>query len=380
MEEVYLSAEELVRYSRHIAIPEFTIENQKKLKSAKVLVVGAGGLGSPVLLYLAAAGVGTIGIVDFDVVDVSNLQRQILFGIKDLGKSKAIVAKEKLLDLNPHVNFIIHEERLSSLNALEIFQQYEVVVDGSDNFVTRYLVNDASVFANIPNVYASVLRFEGQVSVFNYKQGPNYRDLYPTPPAPATVLNCAEGGVLGVLPGIIGSMQANEVIKIITDIGEPLSGRLFRFDALNASAQTFQITKDPFNPLTGEHPEINSLIDYEQFCDMVEKKEVDIVRAITVQQLRDKITNKEDFQLIDVREKWEYDLVRIGGMHLPLDILNDCLDQIARDKIVIVHCKMGGRSARAIQQLQLKGFDNLYNLEGGIIAYVQEVDPTLPLY
>ena len=380
MQEINLSKEELARYSRHIIIPEFNIEGQKKLKAAKVLVIGTGGLGSPMLLYLAAAGVGTIGIVDFDVVDDSNLQRQVLYSVKDVGRPKVEAARERILGLNPHINVIAYNEHLSSKNALEIFKDYDVVADGTDNFPTRYLVNDACVLTGIPNVYASIFRFDGQVSVFNYNNGPNYRDLYPEPPPPGLVPSCAEGGVLGVLPGIIGSLQANEVIKVITGIGETLSGRLFAFDALNFSTKIFKIGKDKSNPLNGENPTIKELIDYQQFCGIVLDVINEKVKEITVQELKKKMDAKEDFQLIDVREKHEYDFVNLGAELIPLNSVLDNVEKFSRDKQVIIHCKGGVRSAKAIQALEEKGFTNLYNLKGGIVAYAKEVDESLPVY
>ncbi len=378
-EEIQLSKEELARYSRHIIIPEFNIEGQKKLKAAKVLVIGTGGLGSPMLLYLAAAGVGTIGIVDFDVVDDSNLQRQVLFDVKDVGRPKVEAARERILGLNPHINVIAYNEHLSSKNALEIFKDYEVVADGTDNFPTRYLVNDACVLTGIPNVYASIYRFDGQVSVFNYNNGPNYRDLYPEPPPPGLVPSCAEGGVLGVLPGIIGSLQANEVIKVITGIGETLSGRLFSFDALNFTTRIFKVAKDKNNPLTGEHPTLKELIDYQQFCGIVPEA-VPVVKEISVQELKQKFDAKEDFQLIDVREQHEYDFVNLGAELIPLNSITEQQHRIARDKPVVVHCKAGTRSAKAIAALEQYGFTNLYNLKGGIVAYAKEIDTRLPVY
>lgn len=380
MQEINLSKEELARYSRHIIIPEFNIEGQKKLKAAKVLVIGTGGLGSPMLLYLAAAGVGTIGIVDFDVVDDSNLQRQVLYSVKDVGRPKVEAAKERILGLNPHINVIAYNEHLSSKNALEIFKDYDVVADGTDNFPTRYLVNDACVLTGIPNVYASIFRFDGQVSVFNYNNGPNYRDLYPEPPPPGLVPSCAEGGVLGVLPGIIGSLQANEVIKVITGIGETLSGRLFSFDALNFTTRIFKVAKDKGNPLTGEKPTIKELIDYQQFCGIVPEQKQEGLKEITVQELKQKFDNKEDFQLIDVREQHEYDFVNLGGELIPLNTVLDNVEKFSRDKPVVVHCKGGVRSAKAIQALEERGFTNLYNLKGGIVAYAKEVDESLPVY
>lgn len=378
-EEIQLSKEELARYSRHIIIPEFNIEGQKKLKAAKVLVIGTGGLGSPMLLYLAAAGVGTIGIVDFDVVDDSNLQRQVLFDVKDVGRPKVEAARERILGLNPHINVIAYNEHLSSKNALEIFKDYDVVADGTDNFPTRYLVNDACVLTGIPNVYASIYRFDGQVSVFNYNNGPNYRDLYPEPPPPGLVPSCAEGGVLGVLPGIIGSLQANEVIKVITGIGETLSGRLFSFDALNFTTRIFKVAKDKNNPLTGEHPTLTELIDYQQFCGIAPEA-VPVVKEISVQELKQKFDAKEDFQLIDVREQHEYDFVNLGAELIPLNSITEQQHRIARDKPVVVHCKAGTRSAKAIAALEQYGFTNLYNLKGGIVAYAKEIDTRLPVY
>lgn len=371
-ENVTFNKEELARYNRHIIIPGFGLEAQKKLKAAKVLVVGSGGLGSPVLLYLAAAGVGNIGIVDFDVVDDSNLQRQVLFGVTEVGKSKVEAAKARIQSLNPHINITTYNTQLTSKNALEIISQYDVVADGTDNFPTRYLVNDASVIAGKPNVYASIFQFEGQVSVFNYtnakgETGPNYRDLYPTPPPPGLVPNCAEGGVLGVLPGIIGSLQANEVIKIITGVGDTLSGRFFVFDALTFETRTLKISKRANTPV------IKELIDYEQFCGVkaVEKK----IKEITVEEFVQWQKSGEDIQVIDVREPAEYEQVNIGALLIPLATVVQRANEISRDKKVVVHCKLGGRSAKAIRELEEKfGFDNLYNLKGGITAVEQESD------
>jgi adenylyltransferase/sulfurtransferase len=381
---IQFSKEELARYNRHIIIPEFGLESQKKLKAAKVLVVGSGGLGSPVLLYLAAAGIGTLGIIDFDVVDDSNLQRQILFGVESVGIPKVEAAKQRLLALNPHINIRLYNEQLTSKNALDIIKDYDVVADGTDNFPTRYLVNDACLLSGKPNVYASIFQFEGQVSVFNYKNGngeagPNYRDLYPTPPPPGLVPSCAEGGVLGVLPGIIGSMQASEVIKVITGVGETLSGRFFIFDALNFETRTFKISKRADNPISGKNPTIKELIDYEQFCGMkaVEKP----IKEISVKDLYDWQVRGEKFQLIDVREPHEYDIVNLGGELIPLATVSENADKIDKDKKVVLHCKMGGRSAKAIRELEEKyGFENLYNLKGGILAYIDEVKPELTKY
>jgi adenylyltransferase/sulfurtransferase len=382
--DIQFSKEELARYDRHIIIPGFGIEAQKKLKAAKVLVIGSGGLGSPALLYLAAAGVGTLGIVDFDVVDDSNLQRQVLFGVDDIGTLKVNAAKKRLQALNPHIEIIVHSTQLTSKNALEILKDYDVIADGTDNFPTRYLVNDASVILDKPNIYASIFQFEGQVSVFNYRNekgelSPNYRDLYPTPPPPGLVPSCAEGGVLGVLPGIIGSLQALEVIKVITGVGEPLSGKLFLFDALTFETRTFNIKRNAANPLNGDNPTITALIDYEQFCGVkaVEKP----VKEITPEELYDWQVRGEKFQLIDVREPHEYDIVDIGGELVPLAGILSYADNIARDKKVVLHCKVGGRSAKAIRELEEKfGFDNLYNLKGGILAYIDDIQPELTKY
>ncbi|MBC9812785.1 molybdopterin-synthase adenylyltransferase MoeB [Crocinitomicaceae bacterium CZZ-1] len=365
-EEQPFSKEELARYNRHIIIPDFGLEAQKKLKGAKVLVVGSGGLGSPLLLYLAAAGVGTIGIVDFDVVDDSNLQRQVLFGVENIGELKVEAAKKRLQQLNPYITIRTYNTQLTAGNALEIISQYDVIADGTDNFPTRYLVNDASVIAGKPNVYASIFQFEGQVAVFNYTDkngvtGPNYRDLYPTPPDPGLIPNCAEGGVLGVLPGIIGTLQANEVIKVITGIGEPLSGRFFVFDALSFETRTLKISTNPTTPV------ISELIDYEQFCGVpaVEKP----IKEISVEEFSTWITNREDIQVIDVREPNEYEERNIGALLIPLATVQQRANEIHSDKKVIVHCRSGKRSATAIRELESAfGFTNLYNLKGGILA------------
>jgi molybdopterin/thiamine biosynthesis adenylyltransferase/rhodanese-related sulfurtransferase len=381
---VTFSKEELARYNRHIIIPEFGLAAQQKLKAAKVLVVGSGGLGSPVLLYLAAAGIGTIGIVDFDVVDDSNLQRQVLFGVNEIGKPKVEAAKQRLQALNPHIEFVLYNTQLTSQNALDIIKDYDVVADGTDNFPTRYLVNDACVLLGKPNIYASIFQFEGQVSVFNYSNangdlGPNYRDLYPTPPPPGLVPSCAEGGVLGVLPGIIGSLQALEVIKVITGVGEPLAGRFYIFDALSFESRTFNISRRDDNPLNGKNPTITQLIDYEQFCGV---KAIETpVKEITPAALYELQVKGEPFQLIDVREPYEYDIVNIGAELIPLASVAEQADKISKDQPVVVHCKMGGRSAKAIRELEEKfGFTNLYNLKGGIIAYIDEVQPELTKY
>ena len=377
--------EELARYNRHIIIPGFGMEAQQKLKKAKVLIIGSGGLGSPALLYLAAAGVGTLGIVDFDVVDDSNLQRQVIFGVDEIGKPKVEAARRRLIALNPHIQLNIYNTHINSGNALDIVKDYDVIADGTDNFPTRYLVNDASVLLGKPNVYASIFQFEGQVSVFNYTDsngvtGPNYRDLYPTPPPPGLVPSCAEGGVLGVLPGIIGSLQALEVIKVITGAGETLSGRFYIFDALNFESRTFNIRPREDNPISGKNPTIKALIDYEQFCGMraVEEKPL---KEITAKELYDWQVRGEKFQLIDVREPHEYDIVNIGGELIPLATVAENAARVDTENKVVIHCKMGGRSAKAIRELEEKfGFKNLYNLKGGILSYIDEVQPELTKY
>ncbi len=382
-----LNKEEFKRYSRHLIIPEFGLEGQKRLKAAKVLVVGAGGLGSPLLQYLAAAGIGKIGIVDFDVVEDSNLQRQVLFGVADLGKSKAQAAKERLLNLNPHIEIQTYETRISSENALEIIKDYDLVADGTDNFPTRYLINDACVLLDKPNVYASIFRFEGQLSVFNYVdaegvRGPNYRDLFPEPPPPGLVPSCAEGGVIGVLPGILGSLQANEVIKLLSGVGEPLSGRLFLFDASSFQTRTLKVRRDPANPLNGENPTQTELIDYQQFCGIGDTAaEERAVKEVDVEDLKSLQESGEQFQLIDVREPYEYEIANLEGELIPLGVIADAALKIKRDQKVVIHCRSGKRSAKAIRTLEdLHGFDNLYNLKGGILAYAEEVNPELNVY
>lgn len=384
------SREELERYSRHLIIPEFNIEGQRRLKQARVLVVGTGGLGAPLLLYLAAAGVGTIGIVDFDVVDHSNLQRQVLFTTADVGRPKVEAARDRLAALNPFVRFEIFNTRLDSSNAMEIISGFDVVADGTDNFPTRYLVNDACVLSGKVNVFASIFRFEGQASVFNYRypdgtRGPNYRDLFPTPPPPGLVPSCAEGGVIGVLPGILGSIQANEVIKVISGVGEPLAGRLFQFDAAEFKTRIYQLAKDPENPLTGTNPTQKGLIDYDFFCsiqpDETEVSEKVVRREISVATLRDWMQAGRDFQLIDVREPYEYAIANLGGKLIPKGNVPEQLDQIDRHREVVIHCRSGKRSQDVIDLLRKKyGFSNLYNLQGGILAWATEIDPSLPKY
>lgn len=376
------SKSELERYSRHLIIPEFNIEGQRKLKNAKVLVVGSGGLGAPLLQYLAAAGIGTIGIVDFDVVEDSNLQRQVLFSTDDIGQPKVDAAKKRLEALNPYINIVTYNEQFTSNNALEIAKGYDLIADGTDNFPTRYLVNDTAVILGVPNIYASIFRFDGQVSVFNFKHengefGPNYRDLFPTPPPPGLVPSCAEGGVIGVLPGILGSLQANEVIKVISGVGEPLSGRLFIFDALSFETRTLNISK-------AQNPEsIKELIDYKQFCGLGEtqEKESKEVDSITVEELEEWVKSEKDFQLIDVRETFEFEISNLNGTLIPLKQIEEQVEKIDTQKQVVIHCRSGKRSADAIELLQSKyGFNNLLNLEGGILAYAERIDTSLAKY
>lgn len=381
MSEVKLNEEELLRYARHLSIPEFGIDSQLRLKNASVLVVGAGGLGCPLLLYLAAAGVGKIGIVDFDLVEESNLQRQILYTVFDLGKSKAEIASHKLKALNPNVDIVVHPVRLTVENALDIFKDYDVIADGTDNFPTRYLVNDACVLLDKVNVFASIFRFDGQASVFNFKfedgsRGPNYRDMFPKPPPPDLVPNCAEGGVLGVLPGIMGSIQATEVIKVITGIGSPLAGRLLLLDASNFQTRNLKIKKNP-------NTKIVKLINYEEFCGQTEKVKTSNkqVKEISVKDLEILKQGHSKFQLIDVREAFEYEISNLEGELIPLKEIKEAVDRIKKDRKVIIYCKSGSRSAKAIEQLEsLFPFDNLYNLRGGILAFAKEVDSSLRIY
>jgi len=380
MRDIEFTKEELERYSRHLIIPEFNIEGQKKLRNARVLVIGAGGLGSPALLYLTAAGVGQIGIVDDDIVEQSNLQRQVLYNTADIGKPKVEAAIEHLSAVNSHVSLIPYHYRLTSSNALQVLGNYQVIIDGTDNFPTRYLVNDACLLLRKPYVYGSVFRFEGQVSVFNHQfedgsTGPNYRDLFPSPPPSELVPNCAEGGVLGVLPGIIGSIQASETIKIITGVGHPLAGRVFIMDAATFETRTIQLNKNP------QAEAVTKLIDYEQFCGM-KSAEMTKVNAMTARELYE-LTKKhpDTFQLIDIRESYEREISDIGGEWIPLDTIADARHKISRDKKVIIYCRSGVRSAKAIRLLSSKfGFQNLYNLEGGLLDWVSKIDPDLPSY
>lgn len=378
----HLNKEDLLRYNRQIIIPEFGEAGQQKLKDSAVLVIGAGGLGAPILQYLTAAGVGRIGIVDFDEVSISNLQRQVLFNTEELGQPKAETAAEKLQLQNPGIEFEVHNCPINSQNALRLIAPYDLVVDGSDNLATRYLVNDACFFLKKTLVYGAIFRFEGQVSVFNAlkadgSRGPNYRDLFPTPPPPEMVPSCSEGGVLGVLPGIIGSMMANETIKRLIGMGESLSGKLFVFDALDFSTVKLNIEVNPDNPISGQHPTIKELIDYEAFC-MGEVKEM-AIEEISVQQLKAKMESGL-VELIDVREDYEFEIANLGGKLIPLNMVVSRLSEIPRDKEVVVMCKMGGRSKKAIELLQKKGFENLVNLRGGLAAWQKEIDPSMKAY
>ena len=381
--EVQLSNEEIARYSRHLIMPEVALDGQKKLKKAKVLTIGAGGLGSPLALYLAAAGVGTIGIVDFDVVDESNLQRQIIHGTSDIGRPKMESARDRIKDINPNVEVIAYEEALTSENALEIFEDYDVIVDGTDNFPTRYLVNDACVLTGKPNVYGSIFRFEGQASVFWAEEGPCYRCLYPEPPPPGLVPSCAEGGVLGILPGAIGTIQATETVKLVLGIGEPLIGRLLLYDALGMSFREMKLRKDPNCPVCGENPTVTELIDYQEFCGIPQanaQAAANEVPEITVQELKSKMENGEDLSVLDVREPHEYEVANIGVRLIPLGELPQRLAELDQNGSFAIHCKTGGRSAKAVKLLKDAGFQNVYNVKGGITAWSEEIDPSVPKY
>ncbi len=376
---VVFTKEELQRYSRHLLMADFGMNGQEKLKKSKVLVIGAGGLGSPVLLYLAAAGVGCLGIVDGDKIDETNLQRQILYDTSVINKPKASQAAERLKALNPYISIRVHDLWLNSTNALEVISDYDLIIDGTDNFPSRYLINDACIILGKPLVYGSIFQFEGQVSVFNLcdaqgEPGPNYRDLFPEPPPPGLVPSCAEGGVLGVLPGIIGSMQANEAIKILAGIGTTLSGRLFVIDALNFESVTLKISKNP------AVSKITRLIDYDQFCG-INQNSLPQHKEISVSQLALLMESDNNFQLIDVRQPHEHELADIGGLKLPLGEIERHISEIATDRKVILYCRSGKRSGDAITRLmKVYPFDNLYNLSGGILAYIEEIDPSMNRY
>lgn len=411
--DVKLSKEEIARYSRHLIMPEVTMEGQKRLKAGSVLLIGAGGLGSPMAMYLTAAGVGRIGLVDFDIVDESNLQRQIVHGTKDLGRKKLQSAKDTLLDINPHIEVIPHEVRLSSENALEIFRDYDIIADGTDNFPTRYLVNDACILLDKPNAYGSIFRFEGQVSVFYSKEGPCYRCLYPEPPPPGLVPSCAEGGVLGILPGVIGIIQATEVVKLLIGIGEPLIGRLVLYDALKMKFRELRLRKNPDCPMCGDNRTINELMDYEKFCGvpgaqaaedinaevskMVEAmlrhqgKEaaageavstaVHVLMSIQPKELKAKLDAGEPIELIDVREPHEAQICRIPGSKLiPLATIPVRMDELDRQKEIVLYCQYGARSAQAALFLLHQGFEKVSNLTGGTLAWADDVDPDMPKY
>jgi adenylyltransferase/sulfurtransferase len=375
-----LTVDEVRRYSRHLIIPDVGMDGQKRLKNAKVLVVGAGGLGSPALLYLAAAGVGTLGIIDFDVVDESNLQRQIIHGQSDVGRPKAESARDSIEEVNPNTKVILHQDRLESDNALEIFADYDLILDGTDNFATRYLVNDAAVLLNKPYVWGSIYRFDGQVSVFWNEYGPQYRDLYPEPPPPGMVPSCAEGGVLGVLCASIGSVMVNEAIKLITGIGEPLVGRLLIFDALEMTWREVKVRKDP------DTEPVTELIDYEAFCGAVSEEATEAAAGstITAGELKDLLDNKpDDIFLVDVREKNEYEIVSIpGAVLIPKgEFLNGrALEQLPQDKRIVLHCKSGVRSAEALAAVHAAGFSDAVHVGGGVLAWINQVDPSLPAY
>jgi len=380
-----LTQDDLTRYSRHLILPEVGVEGQRKLKAARVLCVGTGGLGSPLALYLAAAGVGTLGLVDFDVVDASNLQRQIIHSTADIGRKKLDSAEEKLKALNPALNVVKHETMLSSANALDILKDYDVVADGTDNFPTRYLVNDACVLLSKPNAYGSIFRFEGQASVFAAKDGPCYRCLYPEPPPPGLVPSCAEGGVLGILPGLIGVIQATEVIKLILGIGEPLIGRLLLVDALELRFRELKLRKNPDCPVCGTHPTVTKLIDYEQFCGIrPETKEEQAMKngipQLSVKDLKKRMDAGENLFILDVREPFEYQIANIGGKLIPQGEVPQRLAEIDRNREIIVQCKSGGRSQRIAELLKQSGYPEVANLSGGILAWSDQIDPSIPKY
>jgi len=380
----HLSKDEILRYSRHLIMPEVGMEGQLKLKQARVLCVGAGGLGSPLALYLATAGVGKLGIVDFDVVDFTNLQRQVIYGTGDVGKSKLASARETLREINPNVKVVGYETRLSSENALDIFKDYDIIADGTDNFPTRYLVNDACVLLGMPNVYGSIFRFEGQASVFYAPEGPCYRCLYPEPPPPGLVPSCAEGGVLGVLPGIIGCIQAMETIKLILGTGEPFIGRLLLFDALALKFRELKLRKNPDCPICGTHPTIHKLMDYEQFCGIRGEEHTPVFKGIpqiTAKEVKKMLDARRPFILVDVREPHEFQICRIpGSVLMPLRELPTRMHELNPADEIVVNCRSGQRSAKAVELLMKAGFRKIRNLKGGILAWADQVDPTMPKY
>jgi adenylyltransferase/sulfurtransferase len=380
-----LTTDDLSRYSRHLILPEVGMEGQQKLKAARVLCVGTGGLGSPLALYLTAAGIGTLGLVDFDVVDSSNLQRQIIHSTKDIGRKKIDSAEEKLKALNPAIRIVKHETMLSSANALEIIKDYDIVADGTDNFPTRYLVNDACVLLKKPNAYGSIFRFEGQASVFSTEEGPCYRCLYPEPPPPGLVPSCAEGGVLGILPGLVGVIQATEVIKLILGKGDPLIGRLLLVDALGMRFRELKLRKNPECPVCGKNPTVTKLIDYEQFCGIMpetqqEKNMKNGIPQLSVKEFKSRIDKGEDLFLLDVREPYEYQIAQIGGALIPQNDVPNRLAEIPRDKEIVVQCRSGARSQRIAELLKQSGYSQVVNLAGGILAWADEIDPKVQKY
>lgn len=377
-----LNNDEILRYSRHVIMPEVGIEGQLKLKRARVLCVGAGGLGSPLTLYLAAAGVGTLGIVDFDVVDFTNLQRQVIHGTSDVGRKKLDSAEDTLREINPNVEIRKFETRLTSANALEIFREFDIIADGTDNFPTRYLVNDACVLSGKPNVYGSIFRFEGQASVFAAKDGPCYRCLYPEPPPPGMVPSCAEGGVLGILPGLIGVIQATETIKLILGSGEPLIGRLLMVDALGMRFRELKLRKNLDCPVCGANPTVKKLIDYNQFCGIrgEEAAAPTSMTDISVEELKQRLDRGDNLFVLDVREPHEYQICNLGGHLIPLNDLPKRVSELDPSKEIVVHCKMGGRSAKAADFLRQSGFTKVHNLAGGITAWAERIDPKVPKY
>jgi adenylyltransferase/sulfurtransferase len=383
IEEPKLSRDEVLRYSRHLIMPEVGMDGQLKLKQARVLMIGAGGLGAPLGLYLAAAGVGHLGIVDFDVVDFTNLQRQVTFSTTDVGRPKSEAAKERLAAMNPAIEITTHETRLTSENALDLFKDYDIIVDGTDNFPTRYLVNDACVLLGKPNVYGSIFRVEGQVSIFGGPDGPCYRCLYPEPPPPGLVPSCAEGGVLGVLPGIVGSLQAVETIKLILGAGDPLIGRLLLFDALGMKFRELKLKKNPDCPLCGANRTITKLIDYEEFCGIRGEEApaaVTTVPEMTPRELKQRLDRGDDLFVLDVREPHEYQICNINGYLLPLGDLPRRVNELDSSREIVAHCRSGKRSADAAEFLRKAGFRKIWNLKGGILAWADEVDPSMPKY
>jgi sulfur-carrier protein adenylyltransferase/sulfurtransferase len=380
-----LGTDDLSRYSRHLILPEVGIEGQRRIKAARVLCVGTGGLGSPLAFYLAAAGIGTLGLVDFDVVDASNLQRQIIHSTKDIGRKKLDSAEEKLTALNPAIKIVKHDIMLSSANALQIMKDYDIVADGTDNFPTRYLVNDACVLLGKPNVYGSIFRFEGQASVFATEAGPCYRCLYPEPPPPGLVPSCAEGGVLGILPGLVGVIQATEVIKLILGKGDSLVGRLLLVDALNMRFRELKLRKNPECPVCGTNPTVTALIDYEHFCGIVpetpqEKNVKNGIPQLTVKELKARRDAGEDIFLLDVREPYEYQISQIGGTLIPQNDVPNRLAEIPRDREIVVHCRSGARSQKIAELLKQSGYKDVVNVAGGILAWADEIDPSVQKY